>query len=178
MSFQSLDDIFRVITEKPEWELYRQHCHLVNSWHQVVNDNISRQTRVLYISRRVLWVATSSAVWAQNLMMQRHELLKKLNPLLPEPLIDIRFSSAHWHNLKELPTAETVSGQNFTGHPSDISDLIYPAVDAPSADAFRAWIAQRRWYLENLPICPQCLAPTPKGELARWSVCVICTQNF
>jgi predicted nucleic acid-binding Zn ribbon protein len=111
MSFQSLDDIFRVITEKPEWELYRQYCHLVNGWHQVVADNVSRQTRVLYISRRVLWVATSSAVWAQNLMMQRYELLKKLNPLLPEPLIDIRFSSAHWQALHQPRLSNVIRGR-------------------------------------------------------------------
>ncbi|NJL81148.1 MAG: hypothetical protein HC917_24425 [Richelia sp. SM2_1_7] len=39
--------------------------------------------------------------WAQNLTFERQRLLKKLNKILPTPLVDIRFSTARWQRTKK-----------------------------------------------------------------------------
>lgn len=178
MSFQGLDQIFRVLTKQPEWESYRQYCHLVEIWQRVLADNrVSSQTKPLYVARQVLWVATSSSVWAQHLTMQRYQLLKDLNALLPEPLTDIRFSSARWYNAQAQGEANTTSlGQDV--HPSYIGYLPErPGTNSSSVNGFLAWLDQRHWYSQHLPPCPQCQAPTPVGEIARWGVCALCAAG-
>ena len=64
---------------------------------------ISQNTRPLYFSREVFGIATSSAVWAQELTLQRYSLLKRVNQQLNFNVKDIRFTPARWTDKIILP---------------------------------------------------------------------------
>jgi len=48
------------------------------------------------MSRDVLYVATSSSTWAQDMKFKRRSILKKLNARPSSPLVDIQFSTTQW----------------------------------------------------------------------------------
>jgi predicted nucleic acid-binding Zn ribbon protein len=136
------------------------------------------------VQRDVLWVATSSAAWAQNLTFGRKAILLKLNQKLPTPLIDIRFSTAEWKR-SPLPQNQqpTVSPQQ---HPSylganDLGTVISDSeVQATAENAqanFADWAKAMQQRSLNLPVCPQCQCPTPPGEIQRWRVCSLCAAK-
>jgi predicted nucleic acid-binding Zn ribbon protein len=187
MSFSSLDRILDALKKQPGWEAQQQYFHLLECWQSVVPEKIAQQARPLYISRQVLWVATSSAVWAQNLTMQRYSLLKKLNALLSEPLSDIRFSTAQWHKAKPLsmsPTADTEAYPSALAKalPIGIAPQITASVSESKKaktpqEAFQRWAAVIQARSHSLPACPQCQSPTPPGELQRWTVCAYCATK-
>jgi predicted nucleic acid-binding Zn ribbon protein len=168
MSLQDLSAILKIMTDKPTWEGYRQYCHLVELWQQVVSPAIAEQTRVLSLSHGVLWVATPSAVWAQNLMLQRQDLLAKLQGLGAQ-VADIRFSSANWYKGKSVQQLREDTG----GHPSHVGEI----TEGIKGAGFAAWVEQMRRLQEVLPSCPVCAAPTPVGELERWGVCRLCVNQ-
>ncbi|HHP7232314.1 MAG TPA: DUF721 domain-containing protein [Xenococcaceae cyanobacterium] len=99
MFSNSLKNILQQITQQPGWEQYQQYCEVKGCWQKIINQKIAQNTCPISISRQVLWVATSSAVWAQELSLQRYNLLKKLNAQLTFTLTDIRFSTTNWHKL-------------------------------------------------------------------------------
>ncbi|MEH2070793.1 MAG: DciA family protein [Nostoc sp.] len=178
MSLKSVNDILDVLEKQAKWQ-EQPFQRLLKCWTEVVGSVVAAQTRPLSIQRDVLWVATSSAAWAQNLTFGRSPLLLKLNKKLPTPLVDIRFSTAGWqHPSVEPKQQQTISPHE---HPSYLSDRISRPDSRPSIQdanaAFGHWakIVQARSH--NLPLCPQCQCPTPLGELQRWSVCSICAAK-
>ncbi|WP_267384545.1 DUF721 domain-containing protein [Cyanobacterium sp. uoEpiScrs1] len=180
MAFNSLNHLVIVLTQQPEWARYKRYYLLYKYWNEVIDPKIVSHARPLYIQRDLLWVATSSAVWAQHLSLQRHLFLKNINAKFPEePLIDIRFSSARWHDSQLI--ADTFIESS---HPSHIDfqvslshtnshNLITPAV------AFQRWTELIKMRAQGMPLCPQCRCPTPPGEIKRWSLCMHCaTQKW
>jgi predicted nucleic acid-binding Zn ribbon protein len=178
MSFDSLDRILEALEKQPGWEAHRQYRHLLQCWETVVEPKIVKQTRPLYVSRNVLFVATASSVWAQNLSLQRYSLLKKLNALLSEPLVDIRFSSAQWYNVKPAVATERADREK---HPSTIAPVPslseLPNKNPTPQEAFQRWAKVIEARSQNLPLCPNCQSPTPPGELERWTVCAYCIRK-
>ncbi len=184
MSFNSIDRVLEAIEKQSSWELYRQYRRLLQCWKAVVEPKVALQTRPLYIARKVLWVATSNSVWAQTLAMGRYPLLKKLNAQLPEQLVDIRFSPAQWHN-KNLshaysPHSQSIAPQQHPSRlvtnraPSSLNQL--PEENTPQS-AFQRWREVIQARSQNLPLCPQCQCPTPRGELQRWHLCACCAAQ-
>lgn len=136
-------------------------------------------TQLLSIKKDVLWVATSSAAWAQNLTMERSRILAKLNVYLPSPLTDIRFSTAQWQRPDTVAKNRATSDDFFSGaHPSVLAKTTLSEAKPPKSkdaqSAFEQWVKTTQQRTHNLPLCPQCQAPTPCGELERWKVCCIC----
>jgi predicted nucleic acid-binding Zn ribbon protein len=175
MSFDSLDRILEALEKQPGWEAHRQYRHLLQCWETVVAPKTLKQTRPLYVSRDVLFVATASAVWAQNLSLQRYSLLKKLNVLLPKPLVDIRFSSAQWYNVK--PAASQATQEEHPGAIASGPSLPLPNKNLTPQEAFQRWAEVIKARSQYLPVCPCCQCPTPPGELERWTVCSHCASK-
>ncbi len=99
MSLESVNGILKLL--EIEAKLQEQPFQrLLKVWTSTVGSTIATHTQPVSIQRNVLWVATSSAAWAQNLTFERQRLLSKLNALLPTPLVDIRFSTAGWQRLQ------------------------------------------------------------------------------
>ena len=182
MSFKSVNDILGDL--EVQAKLQQQPFQMVlKYWAEVAGAIVATHSRPLSIQRHTLWVATSSAAWAQNLTFQRQHILLKLNQLLSdpsEPLVDIRFSTAGWQRPKDKESsAQTLSSSQ---HPSYLSDDMGISSDrkaiSNNADAaFGHWAELVQARSHGLPLCPECSCPTPPGELLRWQVCSICAAK-
>lgn len=182
MSFQSLERILGSIQEQSRWQ--EQPFQIVlKCWAEVVGAVVATHTRPLSIQRQVLWVATSSAVWAQELTFGRQRILTKLNVHLPSPMLDIRFSGAGWQRPQNsrLSCGDPVKTNLACTHPSWVvtsnsTSSKKTSYNSPK-DAFRDWAMLMQARSRQLPLCPQCHCPTPEGELERWKVCSICAAK-
>ena len=183
MSFKSIDRILSAL-EQQEWQ-NQPFQILLKCWPEVVGKVVAAHTRPTSIQRDILWVATSSSSWAQNLVFERPRILQKLNPQLPTPLVDIRFSTAQWQSSKESTLANLNNPNPHLGreHPSFIRDTpqIPKNPDSPDSNnpnaTFQHWAKVMQARLQNLPLCPQCNCPTPAGELQRWTICSFCAAK-
>ena len=180
MSFKSVNNILSVLKQQAKWQ---QHPfqRLLELWPDIVGTVAAKHTRPLSIQRDVLQVATSSAAWAQNMTFGRTALLLKLNQNLSEPLVDIRFSTKDWQPRPDYLQPEIVIPQS---HPSYLGEItrsrsqVKPTIQSANT-AFESWAKTMQARSQGLPLCPQCQAPTPPGELQRWQVCCVCaTKQF
>ncbi len=181
MSFKSIDRILAIAFQQSR--LQQQPFQIVlQYWSQVVGSAITPHTQLLSIQKDVLWVATSSAAWAQTLTMERSRILTKLNSYLPNPLTDIRFSTAQWQRPDTVAKNRAISDDFFAKeHPSVLEQTSLSPVNPPKSKdaqaAFSQWVKTTQQKNHNLPLCPQCQSPTPPGELQRWEVCCICAAK-
>lgn len=184
MAFQSLDKIIDFLQRQPEWEEWREFERLSGSWISIVGEVVGKHARPIGVRHGVLEVATSNAMWAQQLTFERVQILKKLNPKLTHPLKDIRFSSARWYSRPQRASARKpspastipiTSPSQHQPEPSEASDLPPPQAPPPtSREAFEQWAQKIQARSQGLPLCPQCNCPTPTDELQRWTVCAPC----
>lgn len=181
MSFKSIERILNVLEQQQAQN--QPFLILLKCWPDVVGKVVAAHTRPTSIQRDVLWVATSSSSWAQNLVFERPRILQKLNPQLPTPLVDIRFSTAQWQT-PETTLADSNNSNPDLGreHPSFISDTPrIPKPDSPNSNnpnaTFQHWAKVMQARSQNLPLCPQCRCPTPAGELQRWEICSFCAAK-
>ncbi len=181
MSFKPLNHVLSSLQNQERWQEQQQFQRLLQCWAEVVGLVVSAQTRPTAISNRsVLWVTTSSSVWAQNLAFERHRILEKLNARLIKPLTDIRFSTKYWQN-SPVRHQSSETEQPWRDHPSRVSGLSKPKKTGSkdSNNAFQHWAGIVQSRSRQLILCPKCQCPTPPGELQRWSVCAICvTQRW
>lgn len=194
MPFQPLNHVLGILENHDKWEKRRQFRQLCTCWAEVVGKVVAAQTRPLYLQRNILYVATSSSVWAQNLVFERHRILTKLNDRLSYQLTDIRFSTAQWNAQKSSDANNSESYILWQNHPSQIrsqrtpsSSSLYSSSVQTSAyphpipndpqTAFQGWANRIRERSQHLPTCPTCHCPTPPGELQRWSVCALCAAK-
>jgi predicted nucleic acid-binding Zn ribbon protein len=159
-----------------------------------VGQAVAAQTRPLWLTpQRVLKVATSSAVWAQNLSFERHRILAKLNAKLnfTPPLADLHFSTRQWQsaaNARLDLSADVAQISPFAIPSRQRPPLNLPttpggetgeAAEALDVDqAFQNWSSTLKRRDRHLPLCRQCQCPTPAAELERWSVCALCAARM
>jgi len=192
MDIQPLTGILSGIGSGSEWDQQRQFRQLIEQWPTLVGDSVAQHSCPLEILNGVLQVATSTAVWAQNLSFERRRILKKLNQRSQFQVLnlkDIRFSTAQWHNRPGSSGAIAVDTRlnshqqqlQWQQHPSRLpalkqnTDAAAPVEPAPSAaEAFAHWAYRRQQQVSQVPACPQCKSPSPAGELQRWGVCAFC----
>ncbi|NMG11427.1 DciA family protein [Brasilonema sp. UFV-L1] len=179
MSFKSVNDILGVLAAQTKWQ-EQPFQRLLTCWTEVVGAATAAHTQPLSLQRDVLRVATSSAVWAQNLTFGRQRLILKLNEKLSIGLRDIHFSTAGWrrpqNDRKEQQTISLREHPSYVGDEIKIDDDVTPkAVDANAA--FQNWAKTVQARSHNLPLCPLCDCPTPPGELQRWGVCCVCAAK-
>jgi predicted nucleic acid-binding Zn ribbon protein len=180
MSFQALKTLLHHLEHQyhnPEATDWRS---LVQQWPEIVGKRAASHSRPLGIQRGTLQVAVSSPVWSQTLMFERSRLLSRLNQQLHQPLSDMRFSTARW---QETPLAGTPYEQVLLTHQHPC--YVEPPASTPAPTptlgrsphpslAFEHWAQLVQQRSRALSSCPRCLAPTPAGELARWTVCSLC----
>ncbi|MCD8486228.1 MAG: DciA family protein [Desertifilum sp.] len=185
MSFDSIDRVLHQLQARNTWQAYQQFRYLCHLWEKVVEPAIAAQTRPVAVTREVLQVATSSSVWVQELKFKRYRILEQLNPHLSIPLKDIRFSTAYWRSPRlGLEGLEANDPQSlWQNHPSRLPETnLQPPLALPSPpqtpqQAFQQWRDRAQWRSRHLPLCPQCQAPTPPGELERWAMCALCAAH-
>ena len=184
MSFKSLDNLLTTLQQQPQWESYHYYRQVLTIWETVLDPAILSYTKPLAIRRQMLWVATLSPVWAQNLTLQRYGLLKKLNSQLTQPLNDIRFSAAQWHQVEQLKNLQSSNPlEQSETYSTFLTTLSFPdeTEKAPAKspeEAFQRWAKVLQSRSEQLPPCPRCQAPVLPQELERWSICGNCATKY
>ena len=69
-------------------------CNLLEIWDRVVDARVGKNTEAIKIWNRTLYVTTSSAAWANELIYLRKEFIQKFNAAAGEGAIsDICFRS-------------------------------------------------------------------------------------
>ncbi len=161
MSLISLSQVLDQVSSKPQWRKCRRLQIILQCWSEVVGAQVARHTQPIGIYGEVLQVATASAVWCQELSLQRSPILDKINHILSrthphELLRDIHFSTARWQKPTPPPPAS--------------------AVPEATGDALTTWqrLAQR---LQQKPKCPLCQSYTTPFDLERWGVCRFCARQ-
>lgn len=172
MSFKSLNFSIQKWEERPELRQLQQFRQIVTNWKDTVGVPVAKHSRPHSLNRGILFVATSSSTWAQNLTLQRHRIISKLNPLLYEPLADIRFSTAQWQNKLADEEDKSPSLPSIEIQPDKLALTLPEDVDPVAAFQKLAEVIQKRSL--NLPLCPQCQCPAPIVEIERWGICSLC----
>lgn len=186
MSFQSLNTVLKGVGEPSQFLGKRssQFQQILQHWPSLVGTDLALHTRPHRLDRQVLKVATSSAVWAQNLQFERHRLRLKILEIMDLELKDIQFSTAYWQ--MPPPTdhqlASSQEQREWQNHPSRISEFGGQPLGNPTghgakqtvAAQFSTWAAACQRRNRSLPRCPRCQSPTPPGELSRWQMCSFC----
>ena len=65
-----------------------KEVRLINSWNEVLGNNVSRATSKIFIKNRVLFVYLKSPVVRNELMMLKSGIIKSLNEKVGEKIID------------------------------------------------------------------------------------------
>lgn len=65
-----------------------KEVRLINSWNEVLGNNVARATDKLYIKNRILFVHLKSAVVRNELSMLKSSIIKTLNEKAGEKVID------------------------------------------------------------------------------------------
>ena len=191
MHFNSVEQILTQLEQQPGWEKFREYRQLLKCWSNTVNSNTAKYTRPLYVSRQVLWVATSSAARAQELSFQRYTLLKRLNKQLTFTLKDIRFSDSKWHQEisphDDRPEIFSLSDRHkFQATPAKASIIDRSAINRDklstasaserAKDAARSWLTTLQHNSPSLT-CSNCGAATSNQEIERWNSCYHCAAR-
>jgi predicted nucleic acid-binding Zn ribbon protein len=185
MSFDSLHHILNQLQKQPSWQLQANYFQVLHeSWEKVVGKTAFPHTRLLYVQRDTLWVAVSSAVWAQTLTLQRRQILKKLNDLLSTPhllstpLVDIHFSTAQWSNIPDPSPPDSIVVEDDLPLPLPDTDHLDPQEKSLTPhQAFERWKKKVIQRSQSFPLCPDCGCHTPPRELKLWQVCAICATK-
>ena len=181
MDFQSLNQILASLKIMERSPQQKQFQKVMECWEQLLG-TLAINTQPLYIKREILYVATSSATLSTELSFQVPQLLQKLNHLLPKPLDNIRFSSAHYRTYHRNKLVDTEKN-DWLEHPSMISKseklplLKSTHKNQSPQTTFENWAKAVKARSQLLPICPECQSPTPPGEIQRWSDCAICATK-
>ncbi len=180
MSFNSLDKLLQVILSQPQWEKQRRYYELKKCWYEIANHKVTQHTRPVSVKNDTLYVATSNAVWAQELSLQRRGLIVKINRRTEKPIKDLHFASMSWYN-NHLVTINMEDDTRQEKHPSLIADS---GVNSSSleksetpTEALEKWFEQIKNRTSTWHSCPNCHTSCPEGELKRWGVCAICFRD-
>lgn len=191
MHFNSVEQILTQLEQQPGWEKFREYRQLLKCWSNTVNSNTAKHTRPLYVTRQVLWVATSSAARAQELSFQRYTLLKRLNKQLTFTLKDIRFSSSGWHQTvshnENRPQIfkigdrhkSTITRANSIGAKRDTTDkgeLSTASASERAKNAAKSCLATLEQKASSIT-CSNCGVATSKKEIERWNSCYHCAAQ-
>jgi predicted nucleic acid-binding Zn ribbon protein len=175
---KSLNHILGTVTNQPQWQGPLEFQRLLKCWTEIVGAKSAQQTRPYLISRDVLYVATSSSVWCQELKFKRHQILKKVNALLSAPLTDIHFSTARWK--QELDSGKVAFPPQPPSHVVEVTSESSTQQSSTLLDTqatFQQWAQTMQARSRSLPLCPQCQCPTPEREIQRWNVCGLCAAK-
>ena len=176
MAFDSLDKLFNVILSQPQWQEQKRYCELKKCWYKIINHKVAQHTRPVSIKNEVLYIATSNAVWAQELSLQRPNLIRKMNRRLEIPVENLHFASMKWHNNYLISAnIEDFSQENHPSLVNPSADIAHPC-NTPQ-EALEQWLQQIKNRASDWQTCPRCATFCPEGELKRWGVCRICFRN-
>lgn len=85
---QSIGDVLREFIKESRIERKLKEVDAIHSWEGLLGKTVARYTRNIYIHKKVMYVEISSSVVKNELVMMRHEIVRKLNEQAGEEIID------------------------------------------------------------------------------------------
>ena len=184
MALEGLSGLIKGLESQESWQVQKQFRLVLLHWPKSVGFAVARVTRPVGIQRGTLYVATSTSTWAQTLLYERFNILRKLNRYQRLPLKGIRFSTAQWAQSqagsqpKSRSETLQVNGR-LAHHPSyigHIPSLPKTSVKTPM-EAFQRWAITIQTLQSSQALCPRCRCHCPQGELDRWASCALCAAK-
>ncbi len=191
MALEGLDGLIKGLEQQESWQVQKQFRLVLLHWPKSVGFAVARITRPVGIQRDTLYVATSTAAWAQTLAYERFNILNKLNRYQKHPLKGIRFSTAQWAQSDPLNRSRSAAGTatenpaaqgrlahhpSYIGHVPSLPSL--PQGDEPTPiESFSRWALVMQQMQRSQSLCPRCLCHCPQGELDRWACCALCATK-
>ncbi len=201
MALEGLEELIKGLEDQESWQVQKQFRLVLLHWPKAVGFAVARVTRPVGIQRGSLYVATSTAAWAQTLAYERLNILRKLNRHQRLPLKAIRFSTAQWNQTQQTQTQQTQEvPQNapqalgrLAHHPSYIGHVPHlpqspvqtsdraaqpnSAAQSTPQETFQRWANAMQQMQVTQALCPRCRCHCPEGELKRWRVCALCATK-
>ena len=84
---QSLSEVLREFINENRIERKLKEVDAVQSWENLLGKTVSRYTRNISISNKILYVEISSAVVKNELIMMREEIRRKINEQAGQELV-------------------------------------------------------------------------------------------
>ncbi|PLX02804.1 MAG: DUF721 domain-containing protein [Marinilabiliales bacterium] len=85
---QSIGEVLKEYIKAMKLSSGLQNARITSSWEEVVGKTVARYTSKLYIKDHKLFVHLSSSVVKNELLMIRGEILKRLNDIAGEEVIN------------------------------------------------------------------------------------------
>jgi len=87
-SVQNINDVVNQLLKDLNIDQKLKEVRVMNSWNEVLGNNIAKATSKLFIKNRVLFVYLKSAIVRNELMMLKSGIIKSLNEKAGESIID------------------------------------------------------------------------------------------
>lgn len=89
---QSVGEVIESVIARLGIKRRLKRAQIIEEWAKIVGDKIAKETRAERMRGSVLFVSTSSPVWAQELEFMKREILEKIREELGKGVVtDIRF---------------------------------------------------------------------------------------
>jgi hypothetical protein len=85
---QNIGDIVSELLKELNIERKLQEVRLMNSWSEILGNNIAHATTKMFIKDRILFVYLKSPIVRKELMMLKSGIISKLNDKAGEKVID------------------------------------------------------------------------------------------
>jgi hypothetical protein len=85
---QNIGEVINELLKELHIDHKLEEVSIINSWGEVMGNNISRATTKLYFKDRVLFVSLSSSVVRNELLMLKSKIIKALNDKAGEKVVD------------------------------------------------------------------------------------------
>lgn len=87
-NIQNLNDVVSALLKELKIDHKIKEVRLINSWNEMLGNNIARATTKIFIKDRVLFVYLKSSIVRNELMMLKSSIIKSLNEQAGEKVID------------------------------------------------------------------------------------------
>lgn len=147
---------------------------ILDSWPDAVGAYIARKTKAVSVKQGVLLVRVSDPIWAQHLVLQKKQILERLNRGQSTKILkDIRFQIGSFAtDARETPARK----KTFSWHQENLAPEELAQIDESFKEAGlpaelaqslqKYFIAQKKlqkWYLKRgIPACEKCGLPMVK----------------
>jgi predicted nucleic acid-binding Zn ribbon protein len=88
MGSYSIGEALNQLLEKSRWKPKVHELRMRQEWEQIVGKTISKYTRNLYLSNKILTIYTDVAPLKQELQVGKEQLMKNINEYFEEIVVE------------------------------------------------------------------------------------------
>jgi len=88
---KKINDLITECLDEPGLSLKLSENKAILFWHEVVGDDIAKNTQPTAVRNNILFVSTESPVWAHQLTIIKNKIIETINEKLKTEIKDIRF---------------------------------------------------------------------------------------